>query len=354
MLASLVLAVAMIQGSALPSTEPLEMTADMRAFVEKKVDRGLPQLERLKALDMAIFQDRELQFNYSVETRTASETFYARNGNCLSFTLLFIAMARYLGLDVRFREAEIAPAFSLSGSYPTLILHVNAAIIIGGSAYIVDVFPGVNRTEIGGRVVPDERGFAHFYNNRGVAELAKENMAGAELYFRRALEIDPTTAFIWINLGVVKVHDAEYLEAEKFYRKALEMDPGDPVAISNLAVVCEKTGRLKEAQRYQAKVKSIQGRNPYYHYILGIRSYETGDYAQSIAHYRKAIKLKSTDHNFYFALARACLQLSRPEEARDNLRLAIKYAVDPTRRQRYSQKLEYLMSSIAPPEGATH
>ena len=46
---------------------------------------------------------------YDEITRTASETFRARRGNCLSFSNMFVAMARDVGLDVQFQEVEIPP-----------------------------------------------------------------------------------------------------------------------------------------------------------------------------------------------------------------------------------------------------
>jgi len=81
--------------------------------------------------------------------------------------------------------------------------------------------------------------------------------------------------------------------------------------MSNLAGVCALTGRAKEVLRIQAKVKEFREKNPYHHYNLGTQAFEEGRYQEAIAHYRRALKLKATEHNFYFALVLLCYVVSK-------------------------------------------
>jgi Flp pilus assembly protein TadD len=343
MLAFLILSLALIQ--AVPpkvDLTPLELSPEVELFLHQKVDQSLPEMERLQALVSAVFQSNELHFVYAPVTRTALETFTSRGGNCLSFTMLFISMARHLGLRASFREVEIAPIWTRTGDFVNLSQHVNTAVFIGGQAFAIDVFPAVNRIEIGGQVVPDERGLAHFYNNLGVDELGKRNRDAAEAYLQKALQIDPTTPGVWINLGAAKFQGGQFQQAENYYRKALKLDPRNMAAMSNLAGVCEATGRSKEAIRYQNKVKEFREKNPYHHFNLGNEAYNEGRFEEAIVHYRKALKLKSSEHHFYFALARTYDQLGRKADAIANLQLAEKFAFDATNKQRYAEKLELL------------
>jgi tetratricopeptide (TPR) repeat protein len=327
---------------ALPEQGPMDLSPEISQFLDQKVDRNLPQMERLQALVTAVFHSNDLHFVYYPATRAAEETFRERSGNCLSFTILFISMARHLGLDARFREVEIPPVWSKSGDFVNLSQHVNAAVFIGGQAFAIDVFPGVNPVEVGGQVVSDARGLAHFYNNKGVDELGKGNIQAGETYLRQALDADPTTVNVWINLGAAKARSGEPKEAEKYYRKALEIEPKNLAAMSNLANVCEVTGRAKEAQRLKDKVKEFIAKNPYHHYNLGLRAFDAGNYEEAITRYRKAIHLKAAEHNFYFALARAYGMLGQKTEAVANLQLAEKYASDAANKRRYAEKLELL------------
>ncbi len=341
LLLTLCLAVPAAQDLA-PDQAPLALNAEMKHFLDQNVDRGLHDMERLQALVNAVFQSRDLSFTYSGETRTATETFQKRNGNCLSFTIMFIAMARYLDLDARFREAEIAPTWSKNGDFTTLNQHVNAAVFLGGQWYAIDVFPAVNRIEIGGEIVTDARGLAHFYNNLAVRSMGSGNFAAAEAYLHKALESDPTTACVWVNLGAVEYHLGQMAASEKHIRKALELNSKDPAALSNLAEVCLRTGRAKEAKRLQAKVKQFQETNPYRQYYLGTQAFEEGRLQEAVGYYKRAIKIKRTEHNFYFALAKAYTQLGENALAVKNLQLAEKYASDPSNKLRYYQKLELL------------
>jgi len=330
---------------------PLDISPEIRSYLDNKVHRNDAPMLRLQELVSTVFQDRDLNFTYSLETRNAIETFSARNGNCLSFTILFIAMARHVGLDARFREVEIAPTWSKNGQFVNLNLHVNAGVFIDGLAYAIDVFPVINRIEIGARPVPDERGLAHYYNNLGANELGKGNLDGAELWLRKALEVDPTTVGVWINLGAAQSQARQLKEAEKCYRKALELEPGNQAAMGNLAGLYELTGRSQEAKRLQAKIKQFREKNPYHHFNLGQQAYADGRYEESLVHYKKALKLKAREHNFHFAMARSFSQLGKVLEAENSLQLAVKYAADPANKARYAEKLELLKHIRTQPGG---
>jgi len=354
MLACILIGLFLVQPQAaldLPTPNPLDISPEIRSYLDVKVHRNDPPMLRLQELVSTVFQDRDLNFSYSVETRSAIETFTARSGNCLSFTILFIAMARYVGLDARFREVEIAPTWSKNGLFVNLNLHVNAGVFIEGQAYAIDVFPVINRIEIGARPVPDERGIAHFYSNLGANELGQGNLDAAERWLRKALEVDPTAVGVWINLGAAKSQAKQLKEAEKCYRKALELEPGNQVAMGNLAGLCELTGRLQEAKRLLAKVKQFREKNPYHHFSLGQQAYADSRYEESIVHFKKALKLKAREHNFYFALARSFSQLGRVADAENSLQLAVKYAADPANKARYSEKLELLKNVRSQPGG---
>jgi hypothetical protein len=140
-----------------PDDDPFKFTEDMKLFLEQNIDRSVDSVEQLRTLVRVVFQQNALNFTYVPETRTAAETFNKRGGNCASFTFLFLAMARHLGFDARFREVDIVPTWSQVGNIISMNGHANAAVFIGGQGYVVDLFPRVDRIDIRGRVVPDER-----------------------------------------------------------------------------------------------------------------------------------------------------------------------------------------------------
>jgi tetratricopeptide (TPR) repeat protein len=329
------------------NVNPMEMSPEMKQFVSTKVDSGLTPMHRLQALVTAIFQNKELNFTYSAISRSATETFEQRNGNCLSFTLLFISMARYLNLDARFCEVKVSPAFSKSGEFVVLNQHLRPVIFISGETYAVDIFPQIVPLGLDGQIVSDERGLAHFYSNKGVDELGSGHYELAEAYFSQAIATDPTMVGALINMGTVRSRRGELDEAEHYYRKALELNPKSQAAMSNLANICAISGRTQEALRLKMKIQRFLGRNPYYHFNLGLQANQQGDHEEALAEYKRAIKLNSTDHNFYFAMARLYAQIGKKRQVVSNLQLAQKYAYDPDNKLKYAQKLELMRGENA-------
>jgi Flp pilus assembly protein TadD len=330
-----------------PADNPLEINDEIKEFLATKIDHNGDSLAQLHSLVRMVFQENALNFTYVPETRTAIETFSKRGGNCISFTFLFIAMARHLGMDARFREVDIVPTWSKVGNIVSMIGHANAAVFIGGEGYVVDLFPRVDRIQIGGRVVSDSRALTHFLSNRGVGYLAAGRSQLAVACFQKALDSDPTASFVWANLGVARAFTGASAEAEKSYLKALQLDPGEVVAMSNLSTLYENTGRQADAKRYAAKVAKFKKRNPYYHFSLGLQAYQSGEYKESIEHYKTALKLKSAEHNFYMALAKAYFQLGQMDKASESLKLALKNAPDNNSKDRYNEKLALLAAQRA-------
>jgi tetratricopeptide (TPR) repeat protein len=333
----------MARGSAVvPDDNPLQITEEMKKFLDENIDRSNSSLEQLRTLVRVVFQDNALNFKYVPQTRTAATTFALRGGNCVSFTFLFLSMARYLGLDARFREVDIVPTWSQVGNIISMNGHANVAVFIGGQGYLVDLFPRVDRIDIQGRIVADGRAVAHYFNNKGVDHLAAGEPQPAIDCFRTALANDPTTAFAWANLGVAQALGGNYDEAVKSYLQSLNINPHEMVAMSNLAILYQRMGRSREARELQAKVRKFNQSNPYYHFNLGLQSYRSTDYKQAIAHYKHAIRLKSKEHNFYLAMAKAYAQLGDMKKVTENVKLAAKYAPDEMWKLRYAEKLQLL------------
>lgn len=324
--------------------DPLRISDEMRQFLDTKFSRGCDSLERLQTLVQAVFRDNELKFSYEPHTRTAADTFSKKSGNCVSFTFLFIAMARQLGLDARFREVDIAPIWTQVGDLVSLSGHVNVAIFIEGRGYSVDLFPQVNRIDLGGRVVTDDRALAHFYSNRGVEHLAAGRPELAIEYFRKAVRSDPTMACAWTNMGVALTRIGAFRDAESSHQKALQVEPGDLVAISNLAALYERIGRTHDAGRYQEKARKLQQKNPYYHFSLGLKSYMAGQYREAVVEYRAALKLRPKEHYFHMALAKAYLRLGEMDKVGPCLKQALKNAPDENSKRRYNEKLDWLLA----------
>ncbi|HSR67379.1 MAG TPA: tetratricopeptide repeat protein [Acidobacteriota bacterium] len=325
--------------------EILKLDDEMKAFVDQRVNRADPPLARLRRLVQVVFNRDALGFNYEWgASHTARETFHKGSGNCLSYTNMFLAMARYLDVDVRFHEVEIVPTWEKRGNMIYLSRHINVLAYIAGSAYEADLFPSISRHRIGGRVISDRRGLAHFYSNMGAELMSRDYYYSAIKYFKKALEMDGQTGFVWGNLGVAYSRIGDDERAEKAYLTALEYDKRNSTVMHNLARLYERQGEDELAAEYLEKVDKFRQRNPYFHYQLGMEALEAGQLHQAYDHFQDAIKRKKEEDLFYFALAKVHAQLGESNEVVKALETALQYATDGDDIERYNRKLQLLQA----------
>ena len=82
-----------------PDENPFAVNDAMKEFLDRNIDRSADTLQQLRTLVHMVFEQNALHFKYQPVTRTAIGTFENHGGNCVSFTFLLIAMARYLGIS---------------------------------------------------------------------------------------------------------------------------------------------------------------------------------------------------------------------------------------------------------------
>jgi len=326
-----------------PQTEIMALNDEMKAFLAASIEPTNDPGKRLESLVNAIFNEQFLNLTYdNSRTRTAEETFAARNGNCLSFTLMFVAMARHIGLDAKFQEVENQPTWNKRGDLVVLSRHINATVMLPGRMAEVDFNPYAERREFIKKVVPDTRAFAQFYNNLGAELFSSRQFQDAIPYFKKAVDISPTLSFAWSNLGVAYKNTQHLAMAEMAYQEAIRLDPREYTAMVNLATLYRDTGRIDEANAYLEKVDRFRRKNPYYHFHLGERAFADGRYEDALSHYKDATRRKTKEHEFHFAIAKAYARLGQIERASQALAKARDFAPDLFNETRYSQKLEKL------------
>ena len=81
-----------------------------------------------------------------------------------------------------------------------------------------------------------------------------KRFADAEMFARRAVQLDPKNAVAWDRLGVaLQTRGLVNSETEHSYRRAMELDPQFAVAYAHLARVLNKIGKASEAPPLYAK-----------------------------------------------------------------------------------------------------
>ena len=298
--------------------------------------------------------------------KTAQETFDTGTGNCLSFSNLFIAAARYSGLNAWFSEIPTLPYWTRDGEIIFTTRHIGAyvdirnilnhviqlenqsnALIWDDSVryYITPALTGVgglNENPFNHRTITDRRAFAQHYNNLGCKYLADGKREEAFRYFVKAIKTDPELSFAWSNLGALYRKNKQFKAAEKAYFQGLAVVRGPKDAstltiIGNLANLYTVTGEKEKASLYGARVASFREKNPYYKYEMGKSALSNEDFDKSIGLFKEAISLKEDEHLFYYSLALSYYETGDLKKAMKNISNAIKYSWNKNRKDYYKK-----------------
>jgi len=323
-----------------PDADILGMNRKMAQFLVETVKPGQVRAQRLQALLESLFSERGLGIEYgNTRTRTAAETFSSRSGNCLSFTLLFVTMARHLGLRAYFREVEEVTSWDLRGDLLVRNQHMFAEVELDNGVVQVDFLPGAEKRYRNHRRIGDQRVLAHFYNNRGAEKLAGGEVDMAVAYFEKALATDEGLVPALVNIGAAYRRQRRMAAAEESLQRALDLAPSETAAISNLASLYLSEGRVAEAEPLQRRAQEELRRNPYHHFRLARTAAGAGLVEDAMEHLRRAIALLPDEPRFHAELADLQLRAGRRDEARTSLRRAIGLADDAELRQRLTTRL---------------
>jgi Flp pilus assembly protein TadD len=324
----------------------LAMSAEMKAFLDAHVARGADRVSRVRQLAGAIVDESRFGLKYDETTRTASETFRTRRGNCLSFSNMFVAMARGVGLTADFQEVDVPPDWSFKDDTFVLNRHVDVFVDLGKEGeHVVDFNMDDFRTTYDRRRISDARALAHFCNNMAVERMQAGDTMSAFSYFRRATDHDPLFSPAWTNLGILYLRKNHPDYAEAAYLQALKADGGDLVAMSNLADLYERRGDQSRAATYRDRVRDHRQRNPYYRFQRAREAFQAQDYDGAISHLKYAVHARKNEDQFCFLLGMSYLKKGDRDAARLWLTRAEDVAATDALKRRYSSKIDILLSA---------
>ena len=103
------------------------------------------------------------------------------------------------------------------------------------------------------------------YSNLGKIFQSLGELQKAEIYTRKAIEINPNFAMAYSNLGNIFQSRGELQKAEIFTRKAIEIDPNFAMAYFNLGNIRKDLGKRKDSLDSYLRVIEI---NPQYVYTF--------------------------------------------------------------------------------------
>jgi Flp pilus assembly protein TadD len=352
----------------LPSAETLfALDAEMRAFADKAFSALNPLHDRREALLDALYRNDhahrlglKLQYDATI-TRTASEAFAARAGNCLSLVMMTSAFAQHLGLLVTYQDVRTELQYTHQGSLTVASGHVNLVLgprPSGGTitfrdnrVLVVDFLPPADTR--GQRATPLEQPtiVAMYFNNRAAELLAGGHVDEAYWHAREALRHDPRFLHAYNTLGVVHERAGHAAAAEAAFRRVLAVDTNSVAALGNLVRMLAAQGRATEAAPLATRLATLQPEAPLHHYRQGLAAMAAGNFQTAVVHFRRELQRQPLADEVHLALGQALHQLGDAGGARHHLARAVEYGRSRNDRVRYQQKLAALKAArhSAPP-----
>jgi Flp pilus assembly protein TadD len=303
----------------LPYVLDEELLAETRGFLNPAGS------ERRRTEDVVDFIFDGIGLQYALEpTRDASETFRSREGNCMSFVNLFVALGRHQRLDPFYVEVEDYQRWSYRDGVVVSRGHIVAGIFIDGDLKTYDFLPYRAKSYRDFAPIDDTTAMAHFYNNLGAEALMEEDGAGAVGQLEVAVGLAPDFEKALNNLGVAYMHLGRTEEAVELYERALGIHPQSVPILTNLARATQDLGLADRANELLDQIENVNEINPFFFVYRGEQALAAGDFAKALDYMRRAFRIESEEAEVHVGLAKVYLGMGDLAKARHHVSRALK------------------------------
>ena len=343
-------------------TQPIDpaqifaLSPAMKHYLDVELSAQLRSMGRQRGLVDALYAKAQLRLDYDTDiTRNAAEAFAARSGNCLSLVVMSAALAKHLGLPIRYQALIGEESWSRSGGLSIVNGHVNIVI----DKRLVDRVVGFEQetpiqlsfgTPAVGRgaalrEVSESTIQAMFMNNRAAEALVQGRLDDAYAHARQAILSEPAYLAAFNTLGVIYERRGLAQAAERAYAHVLAHDGGYLAAMTNLARLLDGQGRVDEAAAWRVKLAKLEAEPPFHHFDLGRAALQAGDYRAARAHILREMRRDPDYHEFHFWLALALYGLGDYDAAGKHLTAAMNNSTTRREQSLYAAKLQALKAS---------
>ncbi len=307
--------------------DPLAVTDAMRQEARRIAGTGTA-LEQLRKLQLELFASASSPFEYDNRaTLTAAEAFHRRQGNCLSFTNLFVALGRSLGVPVTTALVLRVRGSEREGDLIVVNTHVIAVLYYAGGAEYYDFDRSRDRRPTALRPLEDMWITALYLNNRGADELRAGHPAAARKLFEETVRLAPAFAAGWGNLGVTRRRLGDVPGAFAAYEQALSIEHDNPTVLANLSALYASLGKTQEA-RLALEAGNVSQSSPHVLIVRGDLELAQGRPRDAMKFFKRARSLAPDLPDAWVALAKCEIVLGKRHAAQRSLARALKLRPD--------------------------
>lgn len=296
--------------------QPLRLDDEMRAWLKRSVPRMGAESERAGHLLLRLSTLHQDGWVYQQGFNgTAEETFHQGRFNCLSFSHLYVALARELGLDAFYVVLDRQQQYDHQGDLLVTSLHITAGYRAGNRTYTLELAVGPALDYSRGSVASDATALALHYSNRGIERLSRGDPQGAVEHLATAVEIDSSQTLAWVNLGVALRRTGLLQAAEESYLFATSLDPEYLPAYGNLAALSSLRGDPEATRRLLGELDRRATRNPFVLLTLGDWRLAEGELDRAQRLYRRAYGLARDRAETRAAMGEWAVAVGKHDEA---------------------------------------
>ena len=345
-----------------PLAQPIDAGAvfrpsdEMQRFLHNDIAQQLRRKGQTRGLFDALYDKTQLRLEYdSAHTRTASEAFAARSGNCLSLVIMTAAFAKELGMFVYYQGVDVEENWLRKGDVYFSSGHVN--ITLGrkppnmrssddrADLLTIDFTPLSANAVQRGWHLSEATIVAMYMNNRAAETLAAGRTSEAYWWAREALRHDGNFTPAYITLGVVYRRSGHPRHAETALREVLARDADNVTALANLTLVLNDLGRSAELASVTQQLKRLVPYEPYHFFKLGQTAMREKNFGIARDLFAREVNRQPYNPEFHYWLASAHIALNEKDKALRHITLAIDTSNTFQEQGIYAAKLERIRTS---------
>lgn len=321
-----------------PAGLPFALDAELRALVEQRVTLAGGEEWRVDQILDLIFEHLDLEYAL-YPTRSATETFRAGEGNCLSFVNLFVGIARERKLNPFYVEVEDYKRWNYQRGSVISHGHIVAGMRVSGDLKTYDFLPYRAKSYRDFQPIDDLKATAHYYNNLGAEALLDGDTERAHELLRIAVALAPRFPKAVNNLGVSLLRMGRTEEALVVYRDGLEGAPKDVALLTNLGRLYQEIGEREKSEEMFARLEATNEASPYYYLYRGEMALADDDPRVALDYMIKALRLDTEIPEIHVGLAKVYLSLAELRKARHHLDRALSLDGSHREARRYARLL---------------